>query len=96
MPLLDELAAERADTLRVLTVSEDMKGAELVVPFFKEKKFANLPQWMDPANDLAFGMGGGASLPLTVLYDADGQGGVAGDRRVRLVERSGPRDARRG
>ncbi|WP_328598136.1 TlpA family protein disulfide reductase [Croceibacterium salegens] len=73
MPLLDELAAERADTLRVLTVSEDMKGPELVVPFFKEKKFANLPQWMDQANDLAFGMGGGASLPLTVLYDAEGK-----------------------
>ncbi|WP_305096688.1 TlpA family protein disulfide reductase [Croceibacterium aestuarii] len=73
MPLLDRLAAEKADSLRVITVSEDMKGAELVVPFFAEKKFAHLPQWIDPRNDLAFGMGGGASLPLTVLYDTDGK-----------------------
>jgi thiol-disulfide isomerase/thioredoxin len=73
MPLLDKLAGERSESLRVITVSEDMKGAELVVPFFKQKKFANLPQWMDPENDLAFGMGGGATLPLTVLYGADGK-----------------------
>jgi hypothetical protein len=50
-----------------------MKGAELVVPFFEEKGFANLPQWMDQENELAFGFGGGASLPLTVMFDAEGQ-----------------------
>ena len=32
----------------------------------------NLPQWLDPDNDLAFTFGGGPVLPLTVLYDADG------------------------
>ena len=72
MPLLDQLAADLGDTVRVLTVSEDMKGAELVEPFFAERDLANLPQWMDPQNDLAFAYGGGASLPLTVLYDAEG------------------------
>lgn len=73
MPLLDELAGDMDGKLRVLTVSEDMKGAELVAPFFAERNLAHLPQWMDPENNLAFGMGGGASLPLTVLYNADGK-----------------------
>jgi thiol-disulfide isomerase/thioredoxin len=73
MPLLDRLAADLGDGVRVLTVSEDMKGAELVAPFFAERDLPNLPQWMDPKNDLAFAFDGGASLPLTVLYDAEGK-----------------------
>ena len=72
MPLLDELAGELGDDVAVLTVSEDIQGAEKVVPFFAEKKFANLPQWMDPDNALAVRYGG-AGLPLTVLYDAEGK-----------------------
>jgi thiol-disulfide isomerase/thioredoxin len=72
MPLLDQLAADLGDDVRVLTVSEDMKGAEVVVPFFDQRGFANLPRWMDPQNDLGFAFGG-AALPLTVLYDAEGR-----------------------
>ena len=73
MPMLDALAGEMGDRLRVVTVSEDMKGAEVVVPFFEQKGFPNLPRWMDTEMDLAFGFGGGGSLPLTVLYDAEGK-----------------------
>lgn len=73
MPMLDELAGELAGSVTVLTISEDMAGADKVAPFFAEKKFAHLPQWMDPKNDLAFAYGGGAALPLTVLYDAQGK-----------------------
>ena len=73
MPMLDELAGELAGSVTVLTISEDMSGAEKVGPFFAQKKFANLPQWMDAKNDLAFAYGGGAALPLTVLYDAQGK-----------------------
>jgi thiol-disulfide isomerase/thioredoxin len=73
MPMLDELAGEMGEEVRFVTVSEDMKGAELVAPFFKEKGFKNLPQWMDPQNDLAIQFGGGAALPLTVMYDAQGK-----------------------
>jgi len=73
MPLLDELAGELGDDVRVLTVSEDMQGAEVVEPFFAERGFDNLPRWMDPKNDLAFAYGGGAVLPLTVLYDGEGR-----------------------
>jgi thiol-disulfide isomerase/thioredoxin len=73
MPLLDDLAAELDGSVRVITVSLDEEGAEKVAAFFSEHKFANLPQWMDPKSDLAFAYGGSTSLPLTVLYDAEGK-----------------------
>ena len=73
MPMLDALAGEMGGRLDVVTVSEDMKGAEVVTPFFEQKGFPNLPRWMDSEMNLAFGFGGGGSLPLTVLYDADGK-----------------------
>lgn len=72
MPLLDDLAADLDGQVRVLTVSEDMRGAEVVEPFFAERELPNLPQWLDPDNELAFTFGGGPVLPLTVLYDAEG------------------------
>lgn len=73
MPQLDELAGELEGKVRVITVSEDLRGAEVVEPFFAEHDFAHLPQWMDPENALAASFGGGPSLPLTVLYDAQGR-----------------------
>lgn len=73
MPMLDTLASELDGSVRVITVSEDMQGAEVVAPFFAEHGYKNLPQWMDPPNDLVFAYGGNASLPLTVLYDAEGK-----------------------
>lgn len=73
MPMLDELAAVKDGELRVVTVSQDMRGAEVVVPFFDDRKFARLEPWLDPANDLAAAYGGGGVMPLTVLYDAEGQ-----------------------
>ena len=73
MPLLDDLAGELEGKVRVITVSEDLQGAEAVVPFFEERNFKHLPQWMDTKNDLAFAFGGGAALPLTILYDAEGR-----------------------
>jgi len=73
MPLLNELAGDMQGKLHVITVSEDLQGAEAVVPFFKARDLANLPQWLDPDNALAASYGGGAVLPLTVLYDANGK-----------------------
>ncbi len=73
MPLLDELAADLEGQVRVLTVSEDLRGAEVVVPFFEARDLPNLPRWMDQQNDLAFSYGGGAVLPLTILYDREGK-----------------------
>ncbi len=73
MPLLDDLAGEMEGKVAVMTVSEDLEGANAVTPFFAEKGYRNLPQWMDPNNDLAFAFGGGGVLPLTIMYDAQGK-----------------------
>ena len=72
MPMLDELAGELGDSVRVLTVSQDMNGAEVVAPFFAQRELAHLPQWLDPTNALAVAYGG-TGLPLTVLVDAKGK-----------------------
>jgi len=72
MPILDDLAAEYGDALRIITVSQDMQGAEKVVPFFAEREFKQLEPWLDPDNTLGFGIGGGV-LPTTVLYDSQGR-----------------------
>ena len=73
MPLLDQIAGDYQGQIRVLTVSEDLKGAELVKPFFAEKKFAHLPMWLDQKNNLIFGYSGDGNLPLTVYFDAQGK-----------------------
>jgi thiol-disulfide isomerase/thioredoxin len=74
MPMLDALAGDNAGKLRVLTVSQDLKGAELVTPFFAEKKFAHLEPWLDPETKLSFAFAeSGGVLPTTVLYGADGK-----------------------
>lgn len=72
MPLLDAIAGEYDGRLRVLTVSQDMQGADKVAPFFAQGGFAHLEPWMDPGNDLGFAVGGGV-MPTTVLYDATGR-----------------------
>ncbi|MCP9222575.1 TlpA family protein disulfide reductase [Erythrobacter sp. LQ02-29] len=71
MPQLDELAAELGSKVRVVTVSQDLEGAEKVEPFFAKNDFANLQPWLDPDNRLGFAYG--ANLPITVLYDASGR-----------------------
>jgi thiol-disulfide isomerase/thioredoxin len=71
MPQLDALAAEYGDKLRVVTVSQDMQGAEKVVPFFAAGGFKQLEPWLDPQAELGFALGG-AVLPTTVFYDASG------------------------
>ena len=72
MPLLDDLAGDYEGRLRVITVSQDLQGAQKVKPFFVANAFAWLEPWMDPANELGFGIGGGM-MPTTVLYGTDGR-----------------------
>ena len=72
MPLLDKLAVDLGNGVRVLTVSQDMNGAELVPQFFAQRKFANLPQWLDSEMKLPPALKA-PGLPLTVLYDAEGK-----------------------
>ena len=55
----------------MLTVSQDMQGAEVVGPFFAQGGYARLEPWMDTESAIGFAVGGG--MPTTVLYDAAGQ-----------------------
>jgi thiol-disulfide isomerase/thioredoxin len=71
MPKLDRLAHEPG-VPRVLAISEDPKGAAVVNPFLQEHQFLNLQMWLDPETNLTYALGG-ANLPITVLYDADGK-----------------------
>ena len=72
MPMLDKLAAREKDRLKVLVVSQDIQGAEKVVPFFARGDFQELEPYVDPENGLSFGFGSGL-MPTTVLYDAQGK-----------------------
>jgi thiol-disulfide isomerase/thioredoxin len=72
LPLLDKLAADRAGSLRVVTVSQDMDGGAKVAEFLKGKGVTRLEPWLDPENELAFRYGGG-TLPTTIYYDAAGR-----------------------
>ncbi|CAH0495699.1 Thiol:disulfide interchange protein TlpA [Novosphingobium sp. CECT 9465] len=72
MPVLDKLGVDYADKLRVLTVSQDMAGADKVAAFYTERKFAKLEPWLDPDNNLGFHYETGM-LPTTVLYDSQGK-----------------------
>ncbi|HEX8300381.1 TlpA disulfide reductase family protein [Sphingomonas sp.] len=71
MPTLDALALAKGDALQVLTISQDLKGKEVVAPFFEKAKFKKLQPWLD--TDIAWSMTLGANLPMTILYDAAGR-----------------------
>ncbi len=81
MPLLDRLASELEGEVRVLTVSQDIQGAEKVVPYFQQQGFAKLEPWLDQKTELGVTLADGGLLPTTVLYDASGKEvfRVAGD-----------------
>ncbi len=71
MPTLDALAVAKGDALQVLTISQDLKGAELVTPFFEKAMFKKLQPWLD--TDIAWSMKLGANLPMTILFDSSGK-----------------------
>jgi len=73
MPQLDRLAGELEGEVRVLTISQDVRGAEVVTPFFAEKGFARLEPWLDPDAALSAQFSPEGVLPLTILFDARGQ-----------------------
>ena len=72
LPQLDKLATDRAGTLKVVTVSQDMGDGSKVAEFLNGKGLTRLKPWLDPQNDLAFKYGGG-TLPTTVFYNAAGR-----------------------
>ncbi len=72
MPTLDALAEREKQRLQVLTVSQDIQGAEVVDPYFSEAGFKNIRPFLDPDNGLNFAYKTGI-MPTTVLYDAQGK-----------------------
>ncbi len=73
MPMLDTLASELDGEVRVLTISQDLRGAEVVTPFFAERDFANLEPWLDPQAELTDKFSENGQLPLTILFDGQGR-----------------------
>ncbi|MGY6635745.1 MAG: TlpA family protein disulfide reductase [Erythrobacter sp.] len=73
MPQLDALASEMEGEIRVVTVSQDLRGAEVVTPFFAGKGFVHLEPWLDPETALSAQFSEAGQLPLTILFDASGR-----------------------
>jgi thiol-disulfide isomerase/thioredoxin len=72
LPTLDALAAREAGKLQVVVVNEDLEGARAVTPFLQKRPLKTLKPWMDTANALMIPLKV-ASLPTTILYDANGK-----------------------
>ncbi|WP_262503819.1 TlpA family protein disulfide reductase [Sphingosinithalassobacter sp. CS137] len=71
MPTLDELAIREGDALKVLTVSQDLQGAEKVDPFFEEAGFERIEPYLDP--EVLLSAHYASNLPTTILYDSQGR-----------------------
>jgi thiol-disulfide isomerase/thioredoxin len=71
LPTLARLAQAQGGRLAVLTVSEDLEGARVVKPFLAKRGLAGVHPYHDPNNGLMLALKA-VSLPLTILYDADG------------------------
>ena len=80
MPTLDALAAKTAGKLQVVTVSQDLKGKEVVDPWFTKHGYKNIKAYLDPDVNLSLQLQA-PGLPLTILVDKEGKEilRVAGD-----------------
>ncbi|WP_243444733.1 TlpA family protein disulfide reductase [Sphingosinicella humi] len=71
MPTLDALAAQD-ETLKVLTVSQDLDGRDKVEAFFEQGRFSKIESYLDPEMALMMELKVD-TLPTTILYDAEGK-----------------------
>ncbi|WP_294256776.1 TlpA disulfide reductase family protein [uncultured Sphingomonas sp.] len=71
MPTLDALAGKTGDTLAIVPLSQDLKGMEVVGPFFQKNGYKHLKPYLD--TDTAFSVQMGTNLPTTILYDSTGK-----------------------
>lgn len=72
LPALDRLAEAQGYDLTVLAVSQDMEGWQAVRPFLKRTPLEHVTVLADPDGELGSALGA-TGLPLTVLYDEQGQ-----------------------
>ena len=73
MPALVRLATTLEGEVKVITVSQDLRGAEAVEPFFAKGGYARLEPWLDPETQLSAQFTPEGVLPLTILFDASGK-----------------------
>ncbi|MBS0474574.1 MAG: TlpA family protein disulfide reductase [Proteobacteria bacterium] len=71
LPSLNALAQQRGDSLRIITVSQDMAKLETVAPFLKDKA-PLLQPWLDPEGQLTT-FYDTTILPTSIYYDAQGR-----------------------
>jgi thiol-disulfide isomerase/thioredoxin len=67
MPTLDKVA----ERMQVVAISQDLKGAEQVDPFFAKAGLKNIKRYLDPGVTLSVAYQ--ASLPTSILYDSSGK-----------------------
>ncbi len=72
MPALDRLAAARRDSLNVVAVSQDLQGWSVVTPFVDKAGLTHIVVLLDTKNAVMQAVDG-ASLPISILYDAKGR-----------------------
>lgn len=71
LPTLDALA--RADPrFRLIAVSQDMQGEQVVTPFLAKRRLAGLTPYIDSRNTLMAALNSD-TLPTTIFYDAAGK-----------------------
>ena len=70
MPTLDALATKNGETMRVIAVAQDLKGAEVVDPWFQKAGLKALQPYLDPENGLLDAAN--SALPTSIYYDAEG------------------------
>lgn len=94
MPALNRLQQRLgSDKFKVITISLDRRGFEVIEPFFAEHRLDALEAYLDHSNKLSLEVGA-TGLPTTVLIGADGRwlGRYVGDANwdseavVRLLE----------
>jgi thiol-disulfide isomerase/thioredoxin len=71
MPSLDQLAGERATSMSVVAVAQDIQGAAVVDPWLEHAQLKHLKAYLDPANKLLADYN--SPLPITILFDANGR-----------------------
>ena len=71
MPTLDALAANSKDRMTVIAVAQDLKGAEVVDPWFQKAGLKALQPYLDPENGLLDAAN--SALPTSIYYDAEGR-----------------------
>lgn len=72
LPTIDQVAAEYANAVHVVALSQDI-GGDGSAPrrFLTERGWHNIQAWHDPDNEIGLTVGG--QLPTTIIYDRNGK-----------------------